>query len=589
MSYTPPLRDMRFVLEDVLQAPEILSALPAYAEVDADLIGQILEEAGKFAAEIVHPLNATGDHQGCRFHDGKVTTPEGFAEAYRQFCEGGWPALACDPAYGGQGLPLLINTILYEMLSATNQGWTMYPGLAHGAYACLQQFASEELKDRYLGKIVSGEWLPTMCLTEAHAGSDLSLLRTRAIPQEDGSYQIHGSKIFISGGDHDLTGNIIHLVLARLPDAPAGSRGLSLFLVPKLLADGTMNKLACTGIESKMGLHGSATTSMLFEGASGWLVGDLHRGLQAMFVMMNSARLYVGVQGLGLGEAAYQKSLAYAKERIQSRAPGDTTASAIVRHPAVQRLLMKQRSYNEGNRMFAYWAALLIDQAEASPDAGQSQHIPALLGLVTPVIKAMMTDCGFQGASDALQVFGGHGYVTETGIEQYVRDARITMLYEGTNEIQAVDFVMRKVLPDQGAAMELLLGMVEKTIDAASGCGHETHAQQLHMLVTRWRSTLQALMHQMVQRPLLPYELAPEMLRVAGHIALGWMWLRAQCAATQKMAEDTAFYQGKMATAAYYFGFVFTEVYGVLATIDVQLSAHHSCLLPPDLIVDNAS
>ncbi|MDP3702422.1 MAG: acyl-CoA dehydrogenase family protein [Hylemonella sp.] len=456
MDYQPHLDDMQRLLMDVLDAPTQLQALSTFADVDIELMQQVLEEAGKFVANEVAPLQRVGDETGARFEAGRVTMPPGFRAAYQSFWQAGWPALACAPEDGGQGLPAVIEAVLYEMLSAANHGWTMAPGLLHGAYECLKHHGSDELKTRYLKKIASGEWLATMCLTESHAGSDLGLVRTKAQPQADGSHRLNGGKIFISGGEHDLTDNIVHLVLARLPDAPPGPKGLSLFLAPKFLPDGSRNGVHCERIEEKMGLHGSPTCVLRFEDATGWLVGEPHRGLNAMFVMMNAARLHVGLQGIGLLEAAWQKASAYAQERRQMRAPGATQTSLIQDHPAIQRILGTQRAWIDGGRLLAYKTAIELDMLKHHPDAARRESAQRWCSLVTPVLKAAWTNQGFLGASACLQVFGGHGYVREWGIEQIVRDARVTMIYEGTNEIQAIDLLLRKVLPDGGAALGAL-------------------------------------------------------------------------------------------------------------------------------------
>jgi alkylation response protein AidB-like acyl-CoA dehydrogenase len=575
MHYTPPLRDFAFVLDEVLQAPQALRALPAHAEIDGELMMQVLEEAGRFAADVVAPLNGIGDREGCRLENGTVTTPPGFARAYAQFCAGGWPALACAPEHGGQGLPHVLDCALYEMLSAANHGWTMYPGLLHGAYACLAAHGSPELQARYLEKIASGQWLATMCLTEAQAGSDLGQLRTRAVPQEDGSYRLTGDKIFISGGEHDLTPNIVHLVLARLPDALPGSKGLSLFLAPRVLDDGSRNGVHCTGIEHKMGIHGSATCSLHFEQAQAWLVGEAGRGLAAMFVMMNAARLHVGAQGLGLAEAAWQRASAYARERRQSRAPGSSGNDLIVRHPAVQKLLMEQRCRIEGARLLTCWAGLLLDLAADDPDATQRRRHHERLEFITPVIKAFLTDQGFQCASRALQVFGGHGYVVESGIEQFMRDARITMIYEGTNEIQAIDFLMRKVLGDEGRRLDDFLALVRADIE--EGALLADQARLLANAVDKLSGLAKRIATAAVQSPSLPYFVADEMLRLTGHVALGWMWLRAGRRALSAMASDPAWYGGKRDAACYHFAFVFAEVHQLSSVIEGCLATG----LPP--------
>jgi len=570
MQYQPPLKDFRFVLSDLLDAAHALNQIPAFSDIDEDLMFQVAEEAGRFARDVLFPLNAIGDTHGARFQDGKVETPPGFAAAYRQFRDAGWPALACDPDYGGQGLPHTLNGILYEMLGSTNHAWTMFPGLLHGAYACLHQHASPELKSRYLPHIVSGEWLATMCLTEGHAGSDLGLLRTRAVPHEDGSYRITGNKIFISGGEQDMTDNIVHLVLARLPDAPAGSKGISLFVVPKFLPDGDAlgqrNAVVCTGIEHKMGIHGSPTCSMQFDEAIGWLVGEPHRGLAAMFVMMNSARLQVGINGLGLAETAFQNALAYARERLQLRAvnrPAERAGEAadpIIMHPAVQRLLMTQRAYLEGGRMLTCWASLQLDHAEHHPDPAVRRNADEQLALMTPVVKALLTDQGFLGASQALQIFGGHGYITETGIDQYMRDARITMVYEGTNEIQAVDLLMRKIIGDSGNKLEHFLGEVERTAQDQADGEFGAYAKAVKKLADEIRNVCTQTGKAAAKHPELPYRVAPEILRLVGHGALSWLWLRAAAAARERRDTDPGFYDAKLDTARYYFTFVLPEV-----------------------------
>jgi alkylation response protein AidB-like acyl-CoA dehydrogenase len=460
--YQPDTADSAFILLDVLRAPAILSDLPALAEhADSDLMRQVLDEAGKFVGEVIAPLNREGDEIGARFKDGTVTTPPGFRDAYQAFWQAGWPALSASEEDGGQGLPAVLEAMLYEMLSAANHGWTMAPGLLHGAYECIKHHASDELKATYLEKVATGEWLATMCLTEPHAGSDLGLVRTKAVPLPDGRYALSGTKIFISGGEHDLTDNIVHLVLARLPDSPSGPKGLSLFLVPKFYGDGGRSPVVCERIEEKMGLHGSPTCVMRFDEAAAWIVGEPGKGLNAMFVMMNAARLHVGLQGIGLLEAAWQKADAYARERHQMRAPGGTSrageADAIARHPAVRRLLDTQRAWIDTGRVVAYRTALELDVAKHHADPPRRDRAQRWCSLVTPVLKAAWTDQAFAGASACLQVFGGHGYVREWGIEQHVRDARVTMIYEGTNEIQAIDLLLRKVLPDGGALISALL------------------------------------------------------------------------------------------------------------------------------------
>jgi alkylation response protein AidB-like acyl-CoA dehydrogenase len=532
MDYRPNADDARFLLMEVLHAPRQLASLPAMAEADPALMGQVLDEAGKFVGEIVAPLHAAGDAPGCTFSAGAVTTPPGFRDAYQAFWQAGWPALACAPDDGGQGLPWVLEGVLYEWLSAANHGWTMAPGLLHGAYECLKHHGSDELKSRYLAKIASGEWLATMCLTEPHAGSDLGLVRTRAVAQADGSYRLSGSKIFISGGEHDLTDNIIHLVLARLPDAPPGPKGLSLFLAPKVMPDSTLNAVHCDRIEEKMGLHGSPTCAMRFDGATGWLIGEPGRGLNAMFVMMNAARLHVALQGVGLLDAAWQKADAYARERTQMRVPGPRDAAKaadeIIGHPAVQRILDTQRAWVDCSRVLAYQTGLELDIARHHPDGKRRAAAHRWCSLVTPVLKAACTDQAFHGASECLQVFGGHGYIREWGIEQIVRDSRVAMIYEGTNEIQAIDLLMRKVLPDGGAALAALLLDLRADLDAAV----PEHADVLRRLAELRYATTQ-LVHAAKDDVQLPYWIAGDYLRAVALALLAWAATRMDAAAAR--------------------------------------------------------
>ncbi|GER08897.1 acyl-CoA dehydrogenase family protein [Variovorax boronicumulans] len=533
MHYQPRPEDARFLLNAVLDAPTRLRALAPFAEVDEPLQSQVLEEAARFVGEVIAPLNREGDEVGCRFDGGEVVTPPGFRAAYQAFVDGGWPALSAATEDGGQGLPAVLEAILYEWLSAANHGFTMAPGLLHGAYACLKHHGSDELKARYLQKIATGEWLATMCLTEAHAGSDLGQVRTRATAQADGSVRVNGGKIFISGGEHDLTPNIVHLVLCRLPDAPAGPKGLSLALVPKVLPDSARNTVHCERIEEKMGLHGSPTCTMRFDDATGWLVGEPGRGLAAMFVMMNAARLHVALQGIGLLDAAWQKADAYAAERRQMRAPGAAPASRgseaadlIAEHPAVRRILDTQRAWIEGSRALAYRSALMLDIATHDADPKARERAQRWCSLVTPVLKAACTHQAFHGASDCLQVFGGHGYVREWGVEQVVRDARVTMIYEGTNEIQAIDLLVRKVLPDGGAALSTVLLELRDTLDASREADADVQRRlaQLRYLGTTVAMAAHA-------NPVLPYEVADDFLRVTALTLMAWAWARIEVAA----------------------------------------------------------
>ncbi|MFM6986321.1 MAG: acyl-CoA dehydrogenase family protein [Hydrogenophaga sp.] len=519
---------MAFILLQVLRAPEQLQALPLHAETDADLMQQVLDESGKFVADVVAPLNRDGDEIGAQFKDGTVTMPPGFRDAYQAFWQAGWPALACATEDGGQGLPAVLEATLYEMLSAANHGWTMAPGLLHGAYECIKHHASPGLKARYLEKVATGEWLATMCLTEPHAGSDLGLARTKAVPQADGSYTLNGTKIFISGGEHDLSNNIVHLVLARLPDAPPGPKGLSLFLVPKFYADGTRSQAVCERIEEKMGLHGSPTCVMRFDEAPGWIVGEPGKGLNAMFVMMNAARLHVGLQGIGLLETAWQKADAYSKERRQMRAPGGAAkageADLIEQHPAMRRILDAQRAWIDAGRVVAYRTALELDILKHHGDATRRDVASRWCALVTPVLKAAWTDQAFHGASACLQVFGGHGFVREWGVEQVVRDSRVAMIYEGTNEIQAIDLLLRKTLPDGGTALLTLLG------ELAADLGEDEQAARVKHQLDAFATFVKDRLLPGVTAKDAPADrahwLADDFLRAVALLLMAWAWAR---------------------------------------------------------------
>jgi alkylation response protein AidB-like acyl-CoA dehydrogenase len=534
--YEAPLRTMRFVIEEVLAAPRQWAAIPSFADLDAETAAEVLIQAGRFASQVLLPLNAVGDRQGCRLEGGRVKTPDGFPAAWRAFVEGGWPALACDPEWGGQGLPQLLNAALFEMLVAANHGWTMHPGLLHGAYETIKAHASDELKARYLPRIVSGEWLAAMALTEPQAGSDLGLVRTRAEPRADGTLAVSGSKIFISGGDHDLSDNIVHLVLCRLSDpaqgeAPAGTKGLSLVLVPTVLPDGTRNTLGADGLEHKMGIHGSATCAMRYDGATGWLVGQPHRGLSAMFLMMNAARLHVALQGLGHAEIATQNARRYAAERVQS-------GGAIDRHPAMRRTLLDGQAMVEGLRVLMYRAAMRLDEAEHFPDAARRAAAAAEASLLTPVLKAFGTAQGFARASAALQVWGGYGYIADYGIEQTLRDARIAMIYEGTNEIQAIDLLQRKVLGRDAAAFEALLRDLER--DAGAALAGQVAAARAAWAAVRSRAEAD---------PSAPLQVADDFLAGVAHLLLAWAWQEMARAARRCNGDDKAWLAEREAVA----------------------------------------
>ena len=524
-AYEPQPEASRHILDSVLGASQQLAALPAFPDFDAELLQQVLVEAGKFVGEVVAPLNRSGDETGAQWAAGAVTMPPGFRASYQAFWQAGWPSLACAVEDGGQGLPTVLEAVLHEMLNAANHGWTMAPGLLHGAYECIRHHASDGLKARYLPKLASGEWLATMCLTEPHAGSDLGLVQTRAVPLADGRFALSGTKIFISGGEHDLTDNIVHLVLARLPDAPPGPKGLSLFLVPKFEPDGTRSAVHCERIEEKMGLHASPTCVMRFDEAAASLVGEPGKGLTAMFVMMNAARLLVGLQGIGLLDAAWQKANAYAQERRQMRAPGSTSkaghADAIAMHPAIQRILATQRAWIDAGRVIAYRTAIELDLQKHHPEALRREAAARWCSLVTPVLKSAWTEQAFAGASACLQVFGGHGYVREWGIEQHVRDARVAMIYEGTNEIQAIDLLVRKTLPDGAATLTALLA------ELADDVGQSPRTRQAMQAFSAFvREQVLPRSGDSHSAPDLPFWLADDFLRALALLLMAWAWDR---------------------------------------------------------------
>jgi len=570
--YAAPLRDMQFVLHELLNVEAELKRMPKHAELDADTINQVLEEAGKFCSEVVFPLNQSGDREGCTYEgDGVVKTPSGFREAYRQYVEAGWPALGCDPEFGGQGLPAFVNNALYEMLNSANQAWTMYPGLSHGAYECLHAHGTPEQKSVYLPKLVEGVWTGTMCLTEPHCGTDLGILRTKAEPNGDGSYALTGTKIFISSGEHDMAENIVHLVLARLPGAPMGTKGISLFIVPKFVPDangaiGERNGIKCGSIEHKMGIHGNATCVMNLDGAKGWLVGESNKGLNAMFVMMNAARLGVGMQGLGLTEVAYQNSLAYAKERLQMRAltgpkAPDKAADPIIVHPDVRRMLLTQKAYAEAGRAFAYWAALNIDKELSHEDESVRREAADFVALLTPVIKAFLTDNAFEGTNLAVQIYGGHGFISEWGMEQYVRDARINMIYEGTNSIQALDLLGRKILGDMGVKMKAFGKVVAAFIEEE---GIKPEMQEFINPLADIGEKVQKLTMEIgmkaMQNPDEVGAAAVPYMRTVGHLVFSYFWARmARVALDRAGSSSDAFYAAKLATARFYFAKLLPE------------------------------
>ena len=579
--YTPPLRDMQFVLHELLNVVDELKALPAHADIDVDTINAVLEEGGKFAAQVLAPINQRGDEQGCTLDPAthEVKAPDGFKQAYAQFVEGGWPALSADVEFGGQGLPAVVNQCLYEMMNSANQAWTMYPGLSHGAYAALHTHGSAAQKALYLPKLTSGQWTGTMCLTEPHCGTDLGLLRSKAEPiggnEQAGTYRITGTKIFISAGEHDLTENIVHLVLARLPDAPAGSKGISLFVVPKFKvnADGSLgarNGLYCGGLEHKMGIHGNATAQIVLDGAIGTLVGQPNKGLAAMFVMMNAARLGVGMQSLGLTEVAYQNAAAYAKDRLQMRSlsgvkAADKPADPIIVHPDVRKMLLTARAYAEGGRAFAIWTTLQLDKEIASDDDDVKRDCADLVALLTPIIKAFLTDNAWLATSHCMQVFGGHGYIKEWGMEQFVRDARINMIYEGTNTIQSLDLLGRKVLADNGKRLKAFGKRVAEFIE------EEGTDEAMQEFVNPLADLGDKVTKLTTELGLKAFGNADEVgaaavdyLRIVGHLTFAYLFARMAKIALEKQASGDPFYTAKLATARFYFAKLLPETSGLI-------------------------
>ena len=560
-SYTPPVADMQFLLHEVLKVSE--AGIPGYGDLDAGFTSAVLEEAGKLSRDLLEPLNAVGDREGCRLENGIVRTPAGFAEAFRTLREGGWTALDCDPDYGGQGLPYLMHTAANEFFVSANMAFNMYQGLTHGAYSAIHAHGTEAQKATYLPKMVTCDWTGTMNLTEPHCGTDLGLMRTKAEPQADGSYRITGQKIFISAGDHDMAENIIHLVLAKAPGGGEGTKGVSLFIVPKVLvnADGSLgarNAVSVGKVEDKMGIHGNATCVMNYDGAKGFLLGDLHKGMRAMFTMMNEARLGVGLQGYAVAEAAYQNAVAYAKDRLQGRAITGAEnpsgpADPLIVHPDIRRNLMDQKSFVEGARAFTLWGASLIDRAHRMDDA----QAEGLISLLTPVIKGFQTDKGFEMAVAAQQVYGGHGYIEEQGMSQFARDARIAMIYEGANGVQALDLVGRKLAADGGKHVmgffEMVKGFLkENEADARLKAGF---LDPLKSASKDLQAAGMFFMAEGMKDPNAALAGSYDFMHMMGHVCLGLMWARmakAAYAALDTGAGDRDFYEAKIATGRYY-------------------------------------
>ncbi len=564
-TYTAPTDDYKFLLHQVFNLQNQAN-VPGFEEATPDLIDAILDEGGKFLSEVIAPLNQVGDREGCVWKDGEVTTPPGFKQAYDQYCESGWNGLTADPEYGGQGLPHVLGTVFSEMISSANLSFGMYPGLTHGAYEAIVRHGSEEQKKLYLPKMVSGEWTGTMNLTEPHCGTDLGLMRTKAEPQEDGTYRITGTKIFISAGEHDMSRNIIHLVLAKIPGGPEGIKGVSLFIVPKFLVNedgslGERNAVSCGSIEEKMGIHGNSTCVMNYDGAVGYLVGQKHKGMRAMFTMMNAARLGVGIQGLSQAEVAYQNAAAYARERLQGRSISgaknpDLPADPIIVHPDVRRMLLTIRSFTEGARALATWIGIQIDLAEKHPDPQVRKECEDLVALVTPVVKGFLTDAGFESTVMAMQVLGGHGYIREHGMEQFVRDARITQIYEGANGIQALDLVGRKLPQGFG---RLLRRFFHPLLDFIQGNMSDPAMKDFIMPLAKGTAKLQQATAHLAEAGMKnPDEMgaaSAEYLRMFGIVTLGYMWARMAKVANERLAEGAeprSYYENKLLVGRFY-------------------------------------
>ena len=575
--YDAPIRDMQFIFHDVL-ALQNYSNLEGFSDATPDIVDQILETGGKFASEVLFPLNKVGDAQGCkRAEDASVKTPDGFPDAYKQFVENGWPLLSKTPEMGGQGLPNALSIAISEMMSSANMAFAMYPGLTSGAYEALMAGGSDEQKQKYGPKMATGEWAGTMNLTEPQCGTDLGLIKTKAVPQEDGSYKITGQKIWISGGEQDLTDNIVHLVLARIEGAPEGIKGISLFVVPKYMVkeDGSLgerNALSCGGLEEKMGIHGNATCVMNYDGATGWLGGDEHKGMRTMFVMMNEARLGVGLQGLAQAEVAYQNAADFARERLQSRAltgpaAPDKPADPIIVHPDVRRLLMDTKSFVEGGRLFTYWTALHGDLLHKSPDEKMKEKAGDYMALMTPVVKAFLTDRGLKACNDALQLHGGTGFTREQGVEQFVRDVRIALIYEGTNGIQALDLVGRKLAANGGRAVFTFFAEMDDFIGQ-----HEGNEEMKPFVegLSQAKAELQDATTWLMQNGMSNFNNAgaasTDYLHLFGLTALGFMWAKMAEAALEKRGDDP-FYDDKLVTGRYYMSRILPETAAHLAKL----------------------
>jgi alkylation response protein AidB-like acyl-CoA dehydrogenase len=580
-TYTAPIADFKFVLNDLLGLDKYAN-LPGFEEVTPDLVDAILEEAGKVAAEVLHPINQSGDQEGCHWDNGVVTTPKGFKEAYDLYVESGWGSLTAKTEHGGQGLPQTLAIMVSEMMIAANWGFTMYPGLTKSAVEAIDAHASDELKQRYLPNMVAGKWTGTMNLTEPHCGTDLGLIRTKAEPQADGSYRISGTKIFISAGEHDLSENIVHLVLAKIPGGPAGTKGISLFLVPKFLVNedgsvGARNGVSCGSIEHKMGIHSNATCVMNYDGATGWLVGEVNKGMPAMFTMMNEARLWVGIQGLGIAEVAYQNAANYARDRLQGRSisgpkNADGPADPIIVHPDVRRMLMTGKAFTEGARAMAAIAGLQVDLLHRHPDEAVRQKADDYVALMTPVIKAYFTDMGVDVASLAVQTYGGHGYIQENGVEQFLRDSRIAPIYEGTNGVQAMDLVGRKLAMNGGRAIQAFFAEVTQfCAEAKADAKLAPMAGELEKALGRLQQATMWLMQNGLSKPDNAGAASSDYLRLMALVAMGHVWGLMAKAAGAKLANgagNKAFYEHKLVTARFFFERMLPDTGSLLKKIE---------------------
>jgi alkylation response protein AidB-like acyl-CoA dehydrogenase len=557
--YRAPRREFEFVIHEVLEAERVLAGL-GREDIGRELIDSVIDEGAKFAETVLSPINWQGDWEGARYENGTVVAAKGFKAAYQQFCRDGWSGMAATPDYGGQGLPAIAHIPVGEMLCSAAMAWRMASGLSEGAVLALTRHGTEELKGRFLAKLVKGEWTGTMCLTEPQAGTDLGILRAKAEPAADGSFRVSGTKIFISWGDHDLTDNILHLVLARLPDAPPGTKGISLFLVPKQI-DGRPNGVRCDSIEHKMGIHGSPTCVLSFDGAQGWLVGHPGGGLACMFTMMNHARLGVGLQGLGLSERALQASVRYAFERLQGRSAHgpvakDKAADPIIAHADVRRMVLTQKALTEAERLLAYYTYLLEDVEHLAADPAARERAGQLVALLVPIVKSLLTDTAMETAALAMQVHGGSGFIRETGVEQYLRDAKITCIYEGTNGIQALDLLGRKVLMNGGATVRLLAEEIAATLTGELAETLRPYALTLKAKIEEWAELTRLVGERVAGDPEELGAVAVDYLNFAGYVLLGWAWLRMAKVATARLAAgatERAFYEGKLAAAAFYF------------------------------------